>query len=87
VPLFFYLLHLPLIHGLAALVDYGRYGQAAWQFGWPFVAERAPKPPDHGFGLLIVYLATAVIVLSLYPLCRWYAGIRRTQAGTWIRLL
>lgn len=87
VPLFFYLLHLPLIHGLAALIDLGRYGQAPWQFGWPFVAERIPNPPDHGFGLLIVYLATAVIVLSLYPLCRWYAGIRRTHAGTCIRLL
>jgi uncharacterized membrane protein len=87
VPLFFYLLHLPLIHGLAALIDLGRYGQAAWQFGWPFVAERLPKPPGHGFGLLIVYLATAVIVLSLYPLCRWYAGIRRTHPAAWIRLL
>lgn len=87
VPLFFYLLHLPLIHGLAALIDLGRYGQAVWQFGWPFVAERIPKPPDHGFGLLIVYLATAIIVLSLYPLCRWYASIRRTHAGGWIRLL
>ncbi len=87
VPLFFYLLHLPLIHGLAALIDLGRYGQAAWQFGWPFVAQRIPQPPDHGFGLLIVYLATAVIVFSLYVPCRWYAGIRRAHAGTWIRLL
>lgn len=87
VPLFFYLLHLPLIHALAVLIDFGRYGQAAWQFGWPFVAGRIPKPPDHGFGLLIVYLATAIIVFSLYPLCRWYAGIRRTHAGAWIRLL
>lgn len=87
VPLFFYLLHLPLIHALATLVDLGRYGEAGWQFGWPFVTARLPQPPDHGFGLLIVYLATAVIVLSLYPLCRGYAGIRRTHPGGWVRLL
>ncbi|MFM8444887.1 MAG: DUF1624 domain-containing protein [Methylococcus sp.] len=87
VPLFFYLLHLPLIHGLAALIDLGRYGRANWQFGWPFVAERLPKPPDHGFGLLIVYLVTAVIILSLYPLCRWYAGLKRTQTSLWARWL
>ncbi|HUL10825.1 MAG TPA: heparan-alpha-glucosaminide N-acetyltransferase domain-containing protein [Methylococcaceae bacterium] len=87
VPLFFYVLHLPLIHGLAALVDYGRYGHAPWQFGWPFAAADLPHPPDHGFGLLIVYLATAFVVVCLFPLCRWFAGLKRTSRRLWVRLL
>lgn len=87
VPLFFYVLHLPMIHGLAALVDYGRYRHAEWQFGWPISAPNLPHPPDHGFGLLIVYLATAFVVVSLYPLCRWFAGLKRTSQRVWVRLL
>lgn len=87
VPLFYYLLHLPLIHGFAALVDYGRYGHAGWQFGWPWVPASIPQPPGHGFGLLIVYLATAWVVACLYPLCRWFAGVKRTRRHAWARLL
>jgi len=87
VPLFFYLMHLPLIHGLAALVDHGRYGHAEWQFGWPWTPLKVPPPPDHGFGLMIVYLATAAIVFTLYPLCRWFAGVKRLYPRAWIRLL
>lgn len=87
VPLFFYLLHLPLIHGLAVLTDYGRYGAVDWQFGWPFAPEELAKPEDHGFGLLIVYLMTAFVVLLLYPLCRWFAGLKRTSRNLWVRLL
>jgi len=32
VPLFYYLLHLPILHGLAVLFSYVRYGQAPWLF-------------------------------------------------------
>lgn len=87
VPLFYYVLHLPLIHGLAALADYGRYGHAEWQFGWPIAAFDVPHPPDHGFGLPVVYLVTAFVVVCLYPLCRWFAGLKRTSRSVWVRLL
>jgi uncharacterized membrane protein len=87
VPLFFYVLHLPLIHGLATLADFGRYGHAEWQFGWPFAAPDLPHPPDHGFGLLIVYLAMAFVMVTLYPLCRWFAGMKRTSRRLWVRLM
>lgn len=87
VPLFFYLLHLPLIHALAALMDYGRYGHAEWQFGWPLIDPRPQQPPDQGFGLLIVYLAAACVALCLYLPCRWFAGLKRTSRSIWVRLL
>src|ERR1051325_9724779 len=36
VPLFYYLLHLPLIHAMAVLVAYIRHGRADWLFQSPF---------------------------------------------------
>jgi hypothetical protein len=31
-------------------------------------------PPDFGFELCFVYLMWALIVLLVYPACRWFAG-------------
>lgn len=87
VPLFFYLLHLPLIHALAALADYGRYGRAEWQFGWPFSDPGVAHPADHGFGLPMVYLVAAFVAFCLYLPCRWFAGMKRTSRSPWVRLL
>jgi hypothetical protein len=38
VPLFYYIVHLLLIHGLAVVFSYARYGEAGWLFGpgWMF---------------------------------------------------
>lgn len=70
VPLFFYLLHLPFIHGLALLANFVRHG------GSP--------PPDAGFGLMGVYLLSILIVALLYPVCRWFAEFKRTHHGVWL---
>ena len=86
VPLFFYVLHLPLIHGLAALADYGRYGHAGWQFGWPWVRQAIEAPKDRGFGLLIIYLATLFVLALLYPLCKRYQRYK-TLNSSWISRL
>ena len=87
VPLFFYLIHLPLLHALAALTDYGRYGQAAWQFGWPWVSATVVAPEDHGFGLLIVYLFCLFVLTLLYPLCKRYQRYKVSHSGWLVRLI
>src|SRR5262249_3993667 len=68
VPLFFYLLHIPLIHGLAVGLDYLRFGWSplATDGCWS-VAGRQP-PPEYGVSLPVVYLVWAMVVLLLYPL-------------------
>jgi uncharacterized membrane protein len=86
VPLFYYLLHLPLIHGLAVLLAYGRLGHAEWLFVSPFNPGRI-VPPDSGFGLPVVYLVWILVVISLYPVCRWFADVKRHRREAWLSYL
>jgi hypothetical protein len=88
VPLFFYLLHLPLIHALATLAAYVRYGRAEWMFGSPFGAvDQFSIPADNGFGLPVVYLVWMAVVLILYPACRWFAKVKRRRREAWLSYL
>lgn len=73
VPMFFYLLHLPLIHGAAGVVAFARYGARAFTFG------PMNLPDDYGFGLPGVYLAWALVVIALYPLCAWFAALKQRR--------
>jgi len=78
VPMFYYLMHVPLIHLLAIAVCYARYGQVHWMFESPTLAQfPITEPPGWGYSLPIVYLMWAIVVLTLYPLCRWFAGLKR----------
>jgi hypothetical protein len=74
VPMFYYLLHFPLIHLIAVAVCYARYGQAHWMFESPTIAQfPITAPPGWGFSLPIVYLIWASVVaraLSALPLVR-----------------
>ena len=89
VPLFYYLLHIPLIHGLAVLVAYARYGRATWLFANPPLAPNTPSlaPPDNGFGLPVVYLVWIIVVLLLYPLCKWFAALKQRRREAWLSYL
>jgi uncharacterized membrane protein len=79
VPLFYYLLHLPMIHGLAVLFSLVRYGQAPWLFH-DMMAQRGaahPLPPGYGYDLWVVYAVWLGVIVALYPLCRWFAGVKQ----------
>ena len=83
VPLFYYLLHLPLLHGVALALAQWQYGRAAFMLVSP-PSLRGPRPDfptDYGYGLWVVYLVWIGVVLALYPVCRWYADVKkRSQA-------
>lgn len=84
VPLFFYILHLYLIHLLAtiALVLSGR----EWtEFILPLNANSkdAPWLAGYGFSLWATYLWWVLIVLMLYPLCKWYDQYKQTHKEKW----
>jgi hypothetical protein len=41
-------------------------------------------PPGWEYSLPIVYLVWACVVLTLYPLCRWFAGLKRRRSDAWL---
>jgi uncharacterized membrane protein len=87
VPLFYYLLHLPLIHGLAVVAALIRYGRAEWLFNSPFANPSVRVPADNGFGLPVIYLIWIMLVLALYPVCRWFTELKRRRHDQWLSYL
>src|ERR1700728_487383 len=85
VPMFYYLLHIPLIHLLAVAMCYTRYGHVHWMFESPGLRQfPITPPPGWGYPLPIVYLFWALVVFTLYPLCRWFAGLKRRRNDAWL---
>jgi len=85
VPMFYYLLHIPLIHMLAVAVCYARYGQVHWMFESPTLRQfPITPPPGWGYSLPIVYLVWIVVVITLYPLCRSFAGLKQRRSDAWL---
>ena len=55
--------------------------------GWLFSVEGAKAPPGAGFGLGPTYLAWLVVLLILYPACRWFADLKRRRKDAWLSYL
>jgi len=81
VPLFYYVLHIPLIHGLAILAAIAGGGSAAALVANTFLFAR---PEGYGFGLGVVYAVTAAVVVALYPACRWFGGVKARRRDAWL---
>jgi len=85
VPMFYYLLHIPLIHLLALAVCYMRYGHIYWMFQSPNIRSFPfTPPPGWGYPLPVVYAVWILVVVALYPLCRWFAGVRQRRTEAWL---
>ena len=84
VPLFFWLLHVPLIHTIALAFSFARYETV---IPWLVRNPPTPQPPDYGYGLPVVYLVTAGVVAALYPVCRWFAGVKKQRRSPWLNYL
>jgi uncharacterized membrane protein len=78
VPMFYYLGHFALIHLLAVILCYARYGHIHWMFESPDLAHfPITQPSGWGLTLPFVYLIWAFVLLAMYPLCRWYAALKQ----------
>jgi uncharacterized membrane protein len=85
VPLFFYLLHIPLIHFVAVLLSYARYGRADWLIGMtPDPAAAEFYPSDYGYGLPGIYLFWLLVIALMFPLCRWFGAVKRKSRAAWL---
>lgn len=87
VPLFFYVLHIPLIHSLACVVSLIREGRIdPWLFG-NHPLEPPPVPPGYQWSLLLLYLVFVIAIALLYAPCRWYGQVKARSSAMWTRLL
>ena len=78
-PLAFYVPHLYLIHTAALLLGVAQ-GFSAEQF----LTHYRYFPKGFGVGLLGVYLIWIAVVVILYPLCRWVAGVKARRKDWWL---
>jgi hypothetical protein len=44
-------------------------------------------PPGSGYSLGVAYVVWIGVVLALYPLCRWFAGVKARRRDVWLRYL
>ncbi len=89
VPFFFFVAHLALIHALAIILGFVRYGKAN------FLLLPAPSmggmrktfPPDYGYNLWVVFAVWIAVIVILYPVCRWFAQLKQRRRDWWLSYL
>jgi uncharacterized membrane protein len=82
VPMFFYILHIYLIHLLAVIA--AALSGYKWSdmilTGW--VSMNA-QLQGYGYSLVFVFVLWIIMVLALYPLCKWYDEYKRVNRSKW----
>ena len=88
VPMFYFLLHFLLIHVLAVVAALLRYGDVRAMFQSPTL-DKFPitQPPGWPLPLPAVWLIWISVPVMLYPLCRWFSGVRQRRTDWWLSYL
>jgi len=84
VPMFFYVLHLYLIHGLAIVVAALHRKPVGWLFHGAIFGD---TPAGYGYNLAFVYFMWMTAVVILYLPCRWFADLKQRQRAWWLSYL
>ena len=82
VSFFYYVVHLCLIHAIAVSIGF-------WQgFSVPDMTVLfLYYPANFGVSLCGVYLVWSATVLTMYPACAWFAGIKARRRDWWLKYL
>jgi uncharacterized membrane protein len=87
VPLFFYLLHIPLIHLAAIAVSVLTTGHVSpWLFANHPVGP-PPPPAEYVWSLGRLYVVWACVITILYYACNWYANLKSRSRNPWLSYL
>jgi uncharacterized membrane protein len=91
VPLFYFVIHFYAAHAGAVLLAALKYGGGTLDFAFhPVPSMGGPPelfPSQFGYDLWVVYLAWVLLVLALYPACRWFAEIKAKRRSWWLTYL
>jgi uncharacterized membrane protein len=85
VPMFFYVLHLYVIHLLAILMATLFHQPVDWLFHGAFMTNDIPD--GYGHGLPFIYLMWLTVLVILYFPCRWFMGIKQRRSNWWLSYL
>lgn len=88
VPLFYFALHVVVIHLLALVACWYRYGAVHWMFESPR-PDQYPftQPPGWPLPLPHIYAIWVLVVATLWPICRWYASLKERRRDWWLSYL
>jgi hypothetical protein len=75
----------PTAHFIAVIVHFAAGKPVGWMFGSQIGFTGAPS--GAGFNLAVVYACWVVGVLLLYPLCKWFAGVKVRRRDWWLSYL
>ncbi len=88
VPLFYYIGHFFLLHAAAVVICLVINGSAHWMFASPDLGNYPfTQPPGWGSGLVTVYIMWAVVVMTMYGACRWFAALKQRRRDWWLSYL
>jgi len=82
VPMFYYILHLYLIHLLAVAAALATGYDVSDMIFSTWVTDSA-NLKGYGFSLGVTYLVWIGVVLALFPLCLWYDRYKSTHRNQW----
>ncbi|GAG76279.1 unnamed protein product, partial [marine sediment metagenome] len=85
VPMFFYLLHIPLIVLASVAFWYLKFDRVIF-----FLAGGFRIPPEYEPNLVMVYVSWLLVTLALYPACKYYGKYKFSRSGRarrWLRFL
>jgi uncharacterized membrane protein len=70
VPFFYYVVHIYLIHALAVATAFATSGALT-------------STPAIGLSLQGIYFVWLLVLVLLYPICRWFAELKERSSGWW----
>ena len=86
VPLFYYVLHIYLIHAMAVIVGFWFHQPVSWLWNGGFIIH--PAPEGYGHGLPFVYLMWMIAVVLLYLPSKWFMEFKsRHRDWNWLSYL
>ena len=86
VPMWYYLWHIPVIHVLALIVMRMRFGDA-FNSAVYNTAPYAGVPQTQRWSLGLLYLVFAIAIAILYPISKWYAGLKSRRRDAWLKYI
>jgi uncharacterized membrane protein len=87
VPLFYYVLHIPLIHLIFVGLSIVRFGTVIPWMTANHPMFVPPAPPGYTYSLGALYAITIATVVILYFPCRWFAALRGRRNDRWLSYL